>query len=459
MLPKSVTNPSEYDVKSFMQKLGLAPGSTADGPAPSSLMKGFMALTLETIKDYVASLPALAQQVGPASTAHSWEVEEVGDGNINFVYIITGPDGSICIKQSLPFVRCVGESWPLTMDRARIEVLGLMEAHKYAPNHVPTVYHFDLKNAIIAMQYLAPPFLILRKGMIQGQVYPKLADHVSEFLAQTLFHTSTLKLSTEAYRANVARFTNNELCRLTEQVIFSEPYFAASNNHYNPLIEKEVKAVQSDPEAKAAVALLKVAFIQRAEALLHGDLHTGSIMVTPDESSVIDPEFGFYGPMAFDVAKILGNLLLSFFATFGLEKNAGDSDRSKQRVWILGTIESIWDQFVSKFKSLWEAHGHEGDLYPASVYGASVDGGKAAVEAAQAKFFDDIWQLSLGFMGTFLIRRVVGIAHVADMDTITDESVRGECEKKALLFGRRLLVIGAKELATAKSLVEAASSF
>lgn len=67
-----------------MQKLGLIPGSSPDGPAPpSSLIKGFTALTLETIRDYVASLPALQQQVGPASTAHSWEVKEVGDGNIN----------------------------------------------------------------------------------------------------------------------------------------------------------------------------------------------------------------------------------------------------------------------------------------------------------------------------------------------------------------------------------------
>lgn len=340
------------------------------------------------------------------------------------------------------------------MDRARIEVLGLIEANKYAPAHVPKVFHFDLKNAIIAMRFLAPPFIILRKGLIQGLTYPNLADHVSEFLAQTLFNTSTLKLSTEAYRANVARFTNNELCRLTEQVIFTEPYYPASNNHYNPLIENEVKALQADPQAKAAIALLKDAFVHRAEALLHGDLHTGSIMVTQEESFVIDPEFGFYGPIAFDVAKILGNLLLTYFASFGLEKNAGDSDRSNQRAWILGTIESIWDQFVSKFKALWNAHGHDGDLYPSSVYGQSVDGGKAATEASQSHFFQGVWQLSLGFIGSFLIRRVVGIAHVADMDTIADGTVRAGCERKALLFGRKLLVSGASEIPSVKSLLE-----
>ncbi len=39
---------------------------------------------------------------------------EVGDGNINFVYILEGPTGGLCVKQALPYVRIVGESWPLT---------------------------------------------------------------------------------------------------------------------------------------------------------------------------------------------------------------------------------------------------------------------------------------------------------------------------------------------------------
>lgn len=42
-------------------------------------------------------------------------------------------------------------------------------------------------------------------------------------------------------------------------------------------------------------------------------------MVTETLSKVIDPEFAFYGPMAFDVAKILANLLLALFASPGLQ--------------------------------------------------------------------------------------------------------------------------------------------
>ena len=39
-----------------------------------------------------------------------------------------------------------------------------------------------------------------------------------------------------------------------------------------------------------------------------------------------------------------------------------------------------------------------------------------------------------------MIRRLVGIAHVADMDSIPVDDVRAACELRALRFGRKLLV-------------------
>ena len=54
-----------------------------------------------------------------------------------------------------------------------------------------------------------------------------------------------------------------------------------------------------------------------AEALIHGDLHTGSIMVNQDETKVIDPEFAFYGPMGFDVGLLLANFFLGLLQPGG----------------------------------------------------------------------------------------------------------------------------------------------
>lgn len=62
---------------------------------------------------------------------------------------------------------------------------------------------------------------------------------------------------------------------------------------------------------------MQVMFSERAQALLHGDLHTGSLLVTQQTTHVIDAEFATMGPLAFDVGKFMGNLLLAFFASDG----------------------------------------------------------------------------------------------------------------------------------------------
>lgn len=41
------------------------------------------------------------------------QVEEVGDGNINYVYIVEGPRGALVVKQGLPYIR-IDHSWNLT---------------------------------------------------------------------------------------------------------------------------------------------------------------------------------------------------------------------------------------------------------------------------------------------------------------------------------------------------------
>ena len=46
------------------------------------------------------------------------------------------------------------------------------------------------------------------------------------------------------------------------------------------------------------------------------------------------------------------------------------------------------------------------------------------LQAAQSAFMADLWRDSVGFMGAVMIRRMVGIAHVAEMKSIQDPDVR-----------------------------------
>lgn len=63
---------------------------------------------------------------------------------------------------------------------------------------------------------------------------------------------------------------------------------------------------------------------------------------------------------------------------------------------------------------------------------------------------------SLGFAGCKMMRRIVGIAHVEDFKAIKDDDARAACERRALRFGRRLLV-GAAGFADIRDVARAAA--
>ena len=161
------------------------------------------------------------------------ECTEMGDGNLNLVFIVTNTlnGKKIIVKQSLPYVRCVGEAWPLTVDRSYYENEALVIEKECCPPHVPTVYHFSKVTGLMVMEYLAPPNIILRKGLIAGIKYPTMAKDMGLFCAHTLFKTSGFKLTTTQLREKVAFWSkNSEMCSLTEQVIFTDPYITVSHN-------------------------------------------------------------------------------------------------------------------------------------------------------------------------------------------------------------------------------------
>jgi 5-methylthioribose kinase len=211
-----------HAVRQFMAALGLwAPKKAVAATANSTGAKGATVCTpagveegdaagggsvvgrplgQDGVRAYVAARPHLAEKVGPPASAGSWSVDVRADGNINFVYLVTGPTGGLCVKESLPYVRSVGESWPLSRDRCRIEAEALRMQHALAPDHVPRVFHYDGGRSLIAMEFIAPPAIILRTGIIEGKVYPKLGGHVATFLSETLFNTSLLALDSRAFR-------------------------------------------------------------------------------------------------------------------------------------------------------------------------------------------------------------------------------------------------------------------
>ena len=73
---------------------------------------------LTVVRTVIAARP---DAVAYRTLARNWTMREVGDGNLNLVFIVKGPTGGVCVKQALPYVRLVGKSWPLPIDRAHFE--------------------------------------------------------------------------------------------------------------------------------------------------------------------------------------------------------------------------------------------------------------------------------------------------------------------------------------------------
>ncbi|GLT51219.1 hypothetical protein SLA2020_246430 [Shorea laevis] len=408
----------------------------------------FRPLDEKSLVEYIKATPILSSKLG--DQFDDLKIKEVGDGNLNFVYIVFNDSGSFVIKQALPYIRCIGESWPMTKERAYFEALALKEHGRLCPEHVPEVYHFDRTMSLIGMRYLEPPHIILRKGLIAGTEYPLLAEHMSEYMANTLFFTSLLYLTTTEHKRSVAEFCGNvELCRLTEQVVFSDPYKVSQYNRWtSPYLDCDAEAVREDNILKVEVAELKSKFCERTQALVHGDLHTGSIMVTCDSTQVIDPEFAFYGPMGFDIGAFIGNLILAFFAQDGHADQV--NDRKAYREWILKTIDDTWTLFYKKFTALWDAHKDgPGEAYLPGIYN-----NPELQKLIQAKYMEDLFHDTLGFGSAKMIRRIVGVAHVEDFESIKDAGKRADCERQALEFAKMLL----KERRKFKAITEVVSA-
>src|SRR6202011_3000555 len=123
------------------------------------------------LRDYLAQLVPIARRLGGPPAG--WTISEVGDGNLNLVFIVRGSDGGIAVKQALPYVRLVGESWPLPLSRSHYEYLALVNQARLAPGLGAAVLHHNEALALIAMELLEP-HIIMRKGLISGSCYPPL---------------------------------------------------------------------------------------------------------------------------------------------------------------------------------------------------------------------------------------------------------------------------------------------
>jgi 5-methylthioribose kinase len=371
-----------------------------------------------TLPQRLGALPALCERIGDPA---GWRVREVGDGNLNLVFIVEGEAGGLVVKQALPYVRLVGESWPLPLRRSFFEYHALRRQDARDPGSVPEVIHFDEAQALIVMEYL-DGHVILRRSLMDGTRHEALGERLGTFCARTLFRGSDLSMSAAERKADLALFAGNvELCDITESLVFTEPYFDAQLNRHTPALDPIVRELRADASLKIEAQRLKTPS-RAGRDELHGDLHTardGKRRIGPRDR----PGIATYGPMASTWGHADRQLPHRTIAA-----QPGHGGSADYQDWILSVVRRILTSSEQEFTRLWREE-RTGMLFPRTLF---EDQGQAwAAESAREKWLGQVWRDSLGFGGLECHRRILGPPILPSFDASPDDGLRAAARRRA----------------------------
>ncbi|MBI1882187.1 MAG: S-methyl-5-thioribose kinase [Chloroflexi bacterium] len=393
----------------------------------------YQALDEQTVIDYIKKRPAMARIF---SADAQLTAKEVGDGNINMVFVIENQHSpqSAVIKQALPYVRILGDTWELTRDRIRFETQSLLLYNQLTSGLAPEVYDHDEDMSLVIMENLNQ-HQIMRRFLVARRRAPDFAEHISTFMARTLFFTSDLYLDGRQKKELQAKYINPHMCKIQEDFVFTHPFMTSEENRWNPLLDEAVQAVRANRELKLAIAEMKESYMTHGQALIHSDLHTGSIMLNEHDTRVIDSEFAFYGPMGFDVGAVLENLVLNCLSHYAHTPDAGT--RTEYQQYLLDMVRVIWNEFARKFDELWQEN-NQGELVP--PYYWDFAGGLEAFADFRRRYLLKILHDSAGHGGCKMLRRMMGVVSVWDISSIEDLAKRAIAERAAIKIGSRWIL-------------------
>ncbi|RXM75235.1 S-methyl-5-thioribose kinase [Clostridium tetani] len=350
------------------------------------------------------------------------QAEEIGDGNINYVFKVwdVNTKKSVIIKHADIFLRSSGRE--LDVDRNRIEAEVLMLQGILAPGLVPKVYKYDSVMCTLSMEDISD-HRNLRKELLKRNTFPNFVDHITTFIVDTLLPTTDLVMDSGEKKDNVKKYINKDLCKISEDLVFTEPFIDYKGR--NTVLEENMEFVKrqlyEDKELILEAGKLKNNFMNNSQALIHGDLHSGSIFVNEESTKILDPEFAFYGPIGYDLGNVIGNL---FFAWTNAYVTEDGKEVEEFTIWIEKTIENILELFKEKF---------------IKKYKEIVTDIMAKEEYYMNWYLDSILSDTAGQAGLEIIRRVVGDSKVLDITSITDINKRVKAERILILSAKTFI--------------------
>ena len=362
-----------------------------------------MEITRATLPNYLRQRPEMTHQFQQGTTFH---IEEIGDGNLNTVYRVsdaTDAERSIVLKHAPPYIKILGPDYPLSIKRLTFEARALELYDRLANGTVPAQYDFDPEAAVIAMEDLRDA-RVLRDDLINGTVDTAIAEQIGRFMGIAHSRTHINNIDNTVAQHYKQQFANTTMQAITADYVFTFPFTEHETNFWTPGLESEIQQLKADTDFLAQAADLKQIFLTAQQGITHGDLHTGSVLVQNNTAKVIDAEFAFYGPVGFDLGLYWANYLLAHFA---------HQDNPHIQSAIKTAIGQTWQTYTTQFEMT------DTEL--------------------KAKTLENIFHEAIGFAGLEILRRLIGAAHVKDIENILDIPQKLRAENAALQFGAMLV--------------------
>lgn len=376
-------------------------------------------LNLEDAKQYVVDHTNFFGD-GKASDLN---IKEVSDGNINHVYRVDDGKKSLILKQTGKTIRTSGN--PLDQHRGHIEDRTLEIQRKLSGGQVPEVYDYNETMHVILMENVAA-FKNLRYELKREHIFPKFSDQISSFMTNVLLPTTDLVMDRIEKKKMVKDFVNVGPCDITEKLVLTEPYYNylgrnVFDGKIKPFVEQNL---YNNSPLKVEVGKLRNNFMNNAQALLHGDLHSGSIFINESDVRVFDSEFAFYGPMGYDIGNVVGNLVFPYVVQKAYLEKQGKGNK-EFIAWLRNTIAEVFDMTFSKMSKKYD------EIVKFPFY--KERGFKNA-------YLRSVENDTLGYAGTEIIRRTVGDSKVLEITDIEDQALQNLVMEIFVKVGSNLIM-------------------
>lgn len=330
------------------------------------------------------------------------EILEISSGNVNQVFKIIFNNDFSCIAKYAPPFAYRYQDIAIDNKRNAFEVEVLKRFSKKNKENYPEIYYFCESQHIMLMQDLSMCF-DMREALIQGEIFNNFSHNMVHIFS---LYPKNIKRNQKAGNTDFL-YSHGipELQNITKDFVFCCP-FSLKFQEGITCLEKNMPWIKenifNNIEVLNIKSELEILYNNKLETLLHGDLHTGSIMINQKSIYLIDPEFSKLGPISFDIGMLLGNLIISYLsANYHLRSKFYKKENFQN--WLFDCIQSLLKNTIEKLSNN---------------------------EFNKRILLSEI----AGYCGIEIIRRTIGAAKVKDFTSIIDNQIRHDIELNALKY-------------------------